>query len=76
MSLPPTAHAMYLSNPAPVQTVTSTGYTLHMELDAFTNYGAADGAADILYSSVVAPDDGLDWHRLDRAARRDALNPR
>ncbi len=39
----------YLSDPAPIQTATGNGYTLHKELVAYGNYGAQDGVCDILY---------------------------
>ena len=42
-----------MSNPAPTETTTATGFILHKELNAFANYGAADGAADIVYTGQV-----------------------
>lgn len=50
---PPLSTAQYLSDPAPIQMTTATGYVLHKELNAYPNYGVTDGAADILYSGQV-----------------------
>jgi hypothetical protein len=43
----------YVSNPTPTTVTQTKGYTLHMELNGYNNYGASDGKADILYTSTI-----------------------
>jgi hypothetical protein len=51
---PPAATSTTLSNPTPTMTMpSSTEIVLHMELDAFANYGAMDCQVDIVYSGQV-----------------------
>jgi hypothetical protein len=52
---PPTEDAGtgYISSPAVTTTTLSGGYTLHMELNAFANYGVSDDKADILYTNDI-----------------------
>lgn len=53
---PPTVNLgnAMVSAPTPTNTSTQNGYTLHMELDGFANYGATDTAADLVYTGQTA----------------------
>jgi hypothetical protein len=52
-STSPSSDATYLSDPVATETTTARGFTLHKELNAYSNYGAADDAADIVYEGQV-----------------------